>query len=148
MNIASKAVGVASTTTSTAVGAAGALGGAAVGGLWGAARGTATGVRSGARLGVQSTPAAALTLVVVGAVGIVEWPVVLTVGGAALVVRELVRSNNSAEANEPGGKSSTAQRSSRSSKSRPAAKSTSKSPRKTAAKRTGTKSGNRSRAAR
>jgi hypothetical protein len=71
--------------------AAGAVSGAAVSGVVGGVRGTVDGVLSGVSSGSRSTPAAALTLAVVGAAGLVEWPIVLAVGGAALVVRQLTR---------------------------------------------------------
>jgi hypothetical protein len=71
--------------------AAGAVSGAAVSGVVGGVRGTVDGVLSGVSSGSRSTPAAALTLAVVGATGLVEWPIVLVVGGAALVVRQLTR---------------------------------------------------------
>lgn len=81
--------GIADVTTSSI----GALGGAAVGGVVGGARGAVGGVVSGTRHGLErgshSTPAALLTMAAAGAVGLVEWPVVLTVGGAALVLRQL-----------------------------------------------------------
>jgi len=76
-------------TTNAATAGAGALGGAAVNGVIGGVRGTAAGIRSGADRGSQSTPAAALTLAAIGAAGLVEWPVLLAVGGTALVVRQL-----------------------------------------------------------
>jgi hypothetical protein len=72
--------------------AAGAVSGAAVSGVVGGVRGTAEGVRSGLSTGSRSTPAAALTLAAFGAVGLVEWPVLLVVGGTALAVRQLTRS--------------------------------------------------------
>ncbi|WNG87463.1 hypothetical protein C6A87_027635 [Mycobacterium sp. ITM-2016-00317] len=69
--------------------AAGAVGGAAVSGAVGAVQGVATGVRSGVSSGSRSSAAAALTLGAIGAAGLVEWPVLLTVGGAALVMHQL-----------------------------------------------------------
>ena len=72
--------------------AAGAVSGAAVSGVVGGVRGTAEGVRNGLSSGSHSTPAAALTLAVFGAVGLVEWPVLLVVGGTALAVRRLSES--------------------------------------------------------
>src|SRR6478609_1428861 len=79
--------GVVNATTA----AAGAVSGAAISGVVGGLRGTAEGVRSGLSSGSRSTPAAALTLAAVGAVGLVEWPVLLVVGGAALAVRQMTR---------------------------------------------------------
>ncbi|QPG46313.1 MULTISPECIES: hypothetical protein [unclassified Rhodococcus (in: high G+C Gram-positive bacteria)] len=69
--------------------AAGAVGGAAVGGLVGSVRGALDGARSGVSSGSGSTPAAALTLAALGLTGLVEWPVVVAVGGGALAVRLL-----------------------------------------------------------
>ncbi|QCQ93772.1 hypothetical protein E7742_03735 [Rhodococcus sp. SGAir0479] len=81
--------GLAEVTTSSI----GALGGAAVGSVVGGMRGVVTGVADGARRGLgrgsHSTPAAVLTMAAAGAAGLIEWPVVLTVGGAALVLRQL-----------------------------------------------------------
>lgn len=68
---------------------AGAVGGAAVTGMLGGIQGVATGVRSGLSSGSRSSAAAALTLGAIGAAGLVEWPVLLTVGGAALVIHQL-----------------------------------------------------------
>lgn len=81
--------GIAEVTTSSI----GALGGAAVGSVVGGVRGAVGGVADGTRRGIErgshSTPAALLTMAAAGAAGLVEWPVVLTVGGAALVLRQL-----------------------------------------------------------
>ncbi|MDI3312878.1 MAG: hypothetical protein QJR12_00885 [Mycobacterium sp.] len=78
--------------------AAGAVGGAAVsaviGGVTGAAEGVRRGVKSGVKSGSHSTPAAALTLGALGVTGVLEWPVVLTVGGAALLLRHLSQRRN------------------------------------------------------
>jgi hypothetical protein len=76
---------------------AGALGGAAVNGVIGGLQGTAAGVKKGAEGGVHSTPAAALTLAVIGALGLIEWPVLVAVGGTALGVRELTRQSPAAK---------------------------------------------------
>ena len=81
--------------------AAGAVSGAAISGVVGGLRGTAEGVRSGLRSGSQSTPAAVLTLAAVGAVGLVEWPVLLVVGGAALAVRQMTRQGQRCEQDAP-----------------------------------------------
>ena len=48
--------------------------------------------RRGIDSGSHSTPAAALTLGALGVAGLVEWPVLLAVGGGALLLRRL---NNS-----------------------------------------------------
>ncbi|MDF3304205.1 hypothetical protein [Rhodococcus sp. T2V] len=79
------AVTGAATATTSAVGA---VGGAALGGVVGGVRGAASGARAGMESGSHSTPAAALTLAAVGAAGLVEWPVLVTAGGAALVLRQ------------------------------------------------------------
>lgn len=69
--------------------AAGAIGGAAVTGVVGGMQGTLSGIKNGMSSGSHSTPAAALTLAAIGAAGLVEWPIVLGVGGTALVVHQL-----------------------------------------------------------
>ena len=71
------------------VGAAGAVGGAMIGGIVGGVRGTVGGIKAGLSDGSQSTPAAAVTLAAIGAAGLVEWPVLLGIGGTALVIRQL-----------------------------------------------------------
>ncbi|MGF0242712.1 hypothetical protein ACQR36_00040 [Rhodococcus erythropolis] len=76
--------GVADATTTVA----GAVGGGVIGGVTGGIRGTAEGVRDGIRAGSSSTPTAVLTMAAVGAAGLVEWPVLLAVGGTALVLHE------------------------------------------------------------
>jgi hypothetical protein len=73
--------------------AAGAVGGAAVTGVIGGVEGTARWIRNGLSTGSHSTPLAVLTLATVGAVGLVEWPILLTVGGGALLVHQLSRRN-------------------------------------------------------
>ncbi|WP_231750988.1 hypothetical protein [Mycobacterium sp. NAZ190054] len=55
----------------------------------GGVQGVAGGVRAGLSNGSRSPAAAALTLGAIGAAGLVEWPLLLTVGGAALVVHQL-----------------------------------------------------------
>lgn len=76
--------------------AAGAVGGAAINGIVGGVTGAAAGIQRGIGSGSHSVPAAALTLGALGAAGLVEWPVLLTVGGAALVLRQLNQSRNGA----------------------------------------------------
>jgi hypothetical protein len=78
---------VATATTATAGAAVGATIGAAVGALGGGLRGAAAGIATGAR----SEPAAVVGLAAVGAAGLVEWPLVLAVGGTALALRQLRR---------------------------------------------------------
>jgi hypothetical protein len=77
--------GVADAMTATA----GAIGGAVVTGVIGGVEGTAAGVKNGLSRGSHSTPIAAATLAAIGAVGLVEWPVLLGVGGGALLVHYL-----------------------------------------------------------
>ena len=69
--------------------AAGAVGGAAFGGVVGGVKGTVAGVREGIASGSHSVPAAALTLGVVGVVGLVDWPLLVIAGGAALLIHQL-----------------------------------------------------------
>ena len=76
--------GVADATTTVA----GAVGSGVIGGVTGGIRGSAEGVRDGIRAGSSSTPTAVLTMAAVGAAGLVEWPVLLAVGGTALVLHE------------------------------------------------------------
>jgi hypothetical protein len=82
-----------STTADAAVATAGAVGGAAVNGVVGGVRGVASGVRDGATSGSHSTSAAALTLGLIGAAGLVEWPLLVGIGGTALVVRQLTHND-------------------------------------------------------
>ncbi|WP_144205962.1 hypothetical protein [Mycobacterium tilburgii] len=71
--------------------AAGAVGGAAVNGIVGGVTGAAEGIKRGINSGSHSTPAAALAIGALGLTGLVEWPVLLAVGGGALVLRRLNR---------------------------------------------------------
>lgn len=71
--------------------AAGAVGGAAVNGIVGGVTGAAEGVKRGISSGSHSTPAAALAFGALGVAGLVEWPVLLAVGGGALLLRRLSR---------------------------------------------------------
>jgi hypothetical protein len=89
VNIVSGALQAVSRTADAATAAAGAVGGAAVNGAVGGIKGVGAGIRSGVSQGSRSPAAAALTLAAVGAAGLVEWPVLLTVGGAALVVHQI-----------------------------------------------------------
>ncbi|WP_454198744.1 hypothetical protein [Nocardia sp. Marseille-Q1738] len=89
MNISEGAVDVITRTADATAAAAGAVGGAAVNGVIGGLQGAASGVKSGLSRGSHSTPAAALTLAAIGAAGLVDWPVLLGVGGTALVIRQL-----------------------------------------------------------
>lgn len=78
-------VRTADATTSTV----GALGGAVVTGAIGAVEGAAAGIRNGIKGGGNSSVATVLTLAAIGAVGLVEWPLVVGVGGAALLIHKL-----------------------------------------------------------
>jgi hypothetical protein len=89
MNIVQGAVRAVTLTADATTAAAGAVGGAAINGVIGGIRGTAAGIRSGSSDGSHSSAAAALTLAAVGTAGLVEWPIVLAVGGTALVVHQL-----------------------------------------------------------
>ncbi len=84
-NVSRAVTRAASATTA----AAGAVGGAAVNGVVGAVTGAASGVQRGIDSGSHSTPAAALTLGALGVAGLVEWPLLLAVGGGALLIRRL-----------------------------------------------------------
>jgi hypothetical protein len=75
--------------------AAGAVGGAAINGVVGAVTGAAEGVQRGIGKGSHSTPAAALTLGALGVTGLLEWPVVMVIGGGALVLRQLNKNGHS-----------------------------------------------------
>jgi hypothetical protein len=92
---ASQMVGRAATATTAA---AGAVGGAAVNGVVGAVSGAAAGVQHGIGKGSHSTPAAVLTLGALGVTGLIEWPLVLAVGGGALLLRQLNRSRGATAA--------------------------------------------------
>ena len=117
-NVSRAVTRAASATTATA----GAVGGAAVSGVVGAVTGAAAGVQRGIDSGSHSTPAAALTLGALGVAGLVEWPLLLAVGGGALLIRRL----NSSRTDQPARPANIA-----------AVKSTSSSrPRKTLAKKT------------
>jgi hypothetical protein len=72
-----------------ATAAAGAVGGAAVNGVVGGVTGAAEGIKRGVSSGSHSTPAAALALGALGVAGLVEWPVLLAVGGGALLLHRL-----------------------------------------------------------
>jgi hypothetical protein len=89
MNIFKGAVRLVTTTAEATAATAGAVGGAAVSGVLGGVRGAVSGVRNGASSGSHSTPAAAVALGLIGAAGLVEWPLLLGIGGTALVIRQL-----------------------------------------------------------
>ncbi|BAV43251.1 hypothetical protein [Mycobacterium ulcerans] len=69
--------------------AAGAVGGAAVNGVVGGVKGAAEGIQRGLSTGSKSTPAAAMAMGALGVAGIVEWPILLAVGGSALLLRRM-----------------------------------------------------------
>lgn len=71
--------------------AAGAVGGATVNGVVGGVKGAAEGIQQGINTGSKSTPAAALALGALGVTGLVEWPILLAVGGGALVLRRVTQ---------------------------------------------------------
>lgn len=74
-----------------ATAAAGAVGGAAVNGIVGGVTGAAEGIKRGVSSGSHSTPAAALAMGALGVAGLVEWPVLLAVGGGALLLHRMHR---------------------------------------------------------
>jgi hypothetical protein len=114
-----------SRAASATTAAAGAVGGAAVNGVVGAVTGAVAGVQKGIDSGSHSTPAAALTLGALGVAGLVEWPILLAVGGGALVLRRLSNSRNDGPVASVS-----------SVKAAPAKSTSSARPRKTPAKRT------------
>jgi hypothetical protein len=71
--------------------AAGAVGGAAVNGVVGGVKGTAEGIKKGIGSGSKSTAAAAVAIGALGVAGIVEWPILVAVGGGALVLRKVTQ---------------------------------------------------------
>jgi hypothetical protein len=89
MDVFRAALRVASRTVDASAAAAGAVGGAAVNGVVGGVQGVVGGVQSGLSSGSRSIPAAVLTVAAVGAAGLVEWPVLLPVGGMVLGVHYL-----------------------------------------------------------
>ena len=68
---------------------AGAMGGAVINGAAGGIRGAATGAAHGLNTGSRSPTTAAITLAAVGATGLVDWPVIIFVGGTGLLIRQL-----------------------------------------------------------
>ena len=104
----------ADATTATA----GALGGAAVTGVIGAVEGTAAGVKNGLSSGSHSTTAAALTLGAIGVAGLVDWPILVAVGGGALLIHELSRRSQT-KTHDAATASQTATSASRTAKSSP-----------------------------
>ncbi|MGE5695941.1 MAG: hypothetical protein ACM4D3_12120 [Candidatus Sericytochromatia bacterium] len=91
MDIARGALRVVTRTADATTAAAGAVGGAAINGVIGGLQGAVSGIRNGLDSGSHSMPAAAFTLGAIGAAGLVEWPLLLTIGGTALVIHQLGR---------------------------------------------------------
>lgn len=89
MGILRSSIRVTEDLAAAATSAAGAIAGAAAGGAVGAVGGTVRGVSEGLGLGSRSLPAAVLTIGAVGATGLVDWPVLMAVGGSALLLRHL-----------------------------------------------------------
>ena len=101
MDIIGGATRVIFRTADATTAAAGAIGGAAINGVVGGLQGTASGVRNGLGSGSHSTPAAALTLGVLGAAGLVDWPLLLAIGGTALVVHQISHRSDGHQATAP-----------------------------------------------
>jgi hypothetical protein len=89
VNLIQGAARVVTQSAEATLAAAGAVGGAAVNGVIGGVQGAVTGIKNGVSSGSHSTPAAALAIAAIGATGLVEWPILLGVGGTAIVVRQL-----------------------------------------------------------
>lgn len=89
MNLIQGAARVVTQSAEATLAAAGAVGGAAVNGVIGGVQGAVTGIKNGVSSGSHSTPAAALAIAAIGATGLVEWPILLGVGGTAIVLRQL-----------------------------------------------------------
>lgn len=94
MDIAGSARRAVTGTANATTAAAGAVGGAAVSGIIGGVQGTVGGIRSGLGSGSHSAPAAVLTFAAIGAAGLVDWPVLVAIGGTALLVRQLTRNSD------------------------------------------------------
>jgi len=91
-----KVAGAANRAATMTTEAAGAIGGAALNGAIGGVKGAASGAQRGLSTGSHSTPAAALTIGALGVSGLVEWPLLVAVGGTALVLKQLnTRSDSS-----------------------------------------------------
>lgn len=89
MNVMKGTARVVTGAGEIAVSAVGAVGGAAAGSIGGGIRGAVEGAVGGAHYGRRSTPMALATMGAAGAVGLVEWPILLAAGGTALVLRSL-----------------------------------------------------------
>lgn len=97
-DLATSAVGAVAGAATTA---AGAVSGAVAGGGLGALSGAVRGVTGGVGQGRRSTPAAMITLAVVGITGIVEWPVLIVAGGAAIVLDKVINQDPMAGPHAP-----------------------------------------------
>jgi hypothetical protein len=71
--------------------AAGAVGGAAVNGVIGGAKGAADGIQRGLGTRSRAVPVVALAAGAIGAAGLVDWPLLLALGGGALVLQRMGR---------------------------------------------------------
>ncbi|MGZ5365955.1 MAG: hypothetical protein ACXWD5_17930 [Mycobacterium sp.] len=91
MDIVRSAKRVVTGTADATAAAAGAVGGAAVNGVIGGVQGTVGGMKSGLASGRHSAPAAVLTFAAVGVAGLVDWPVLVAIGGTALLVGQLTK---------------------------------------------------------
>jgi hypothetical protein len=137
MGIVRGAVRVITGTADTTTAAAGAIGGAAINGVIGGVQGTVGGIRNGLSAGSHSTPAAVLALAGVGATGLVDWPVLLGIGGTALVVHQLSQRFDGKAAKAPAAKAPAASTSSsrRSGPAKSATRAQKASPRKSSGTR-------------
>jgi hypothetical protein len=72
-----------------------------VNGIVGGVKGAAEGIQQGLSAGTKSTPAAALAIGAIGAAGLVEWPILLAVGGGALLLRRISQAPNPADQPTP-----------------------------------------------
>jgi hypothetical protein len=97
VNLIQGAARVVTQSAEATVAAAGAVGGAAVNGVIGGVQGAVAGIKSGVSSGSHSTPAAALAIAAIGATGLVEWPILLGVGGTAIVLRQLKQRSDGQE---------------------------------------------------
>ena len=98
-DLATSAVGaVAGAATSTAGAVSGGAVGGGLGALSGVARGLTRGAAAGATRGRHSTAATVITLTAVGAAGLVDWPILLATGGAAIILDKAINRQSSGPA--------------------------------------------------
>jgi hypothetical protein len=135
MDVLRDTLRITSRTADASIAAAGAVGGAAVNGVVGGVQGVIGGVGSGLSSGSRSTPAVALTLAAVGVAGLVEWPVLLPIGGTALAVHYLT--HRSAGEREPASTRRVGSRSAAKGRSGPRASTTHKAARSRSARSLG-----------